>query len=520
MSSCGSGKSSKRGGSKAKGKSCKGDALHKKVHMKTSKEHLTVLRTALRDELGGDRNVLAGFGAFTKYDREGLALDVHFRTGSDITDQELEWAYELVSSNLSPLGHRFNPQDKMDDLCDPSSRYALVTERPTAAPAAATASKKGKGKKSSSSSSSSSVGRPVAFAHFRFTVEGETQEAMTGVPVLMVRDLHVAPEVQRKGVGKHLCQLLELAAKKHAMQGVMVLAPEGDAGDGARAFMSTKLRGYQCVDDQWAPTDDNLSAFAKSLLVKPTSSVGAATAAAVSPASPQATAAAAAAAGAAAKGRPAPASSPDSILCGFGVDEDSGSATPSPEPARAAATAATATPAAAPSDKAAAAPAAVQGGAESTEAVARLEAAFDKTTLSPNTPAPPGLFCAAVSPTAAAAAAPAAGGATAPSMSFADFGMAAAEEDVSDDDEEDEEDEEDGDSEWEEVDGEEEEASGDEEDEETDAAAAAGDEQADDILGQLVDLFKAENGRDPSEEEMAQWVQTLKEAAAEGGLNL
>jgi len=74
-------------------------------------------------------------------------------------------------------------------------------------------------------------------------------------------------------------------------------------------------------------------------------------------------------------------------------------------------------------------------------------------------------------------------------MSFADFGKAAAEE------EEEEEEE----SEWEEV--------SEEGDEDED-----GDGEADDILSPLVDLFKAQNGRNPSEEEMAQWVQTLKEA--------
>ena len=105
MSSCGSGKSSKGGGSKSKGKSSKGDALHKKVSIKTEKHHLTTLRTALRDELGGDRDVLSSFGAFTKYDREGLALDVHFRTGNTITDDELDWAEDLVHRNLKPLGH-------------------------------------------------------------------------------------------------------------------------------------------------------------------------------------------------------------------------------------------------------------------------------------------------------------------------------------------------------------------------------------------------------------------------------
>ena len=55
MSGIGSGKSSKGGGAKSRSKGGKGDALHKKVSIQTSKEHLTTLRLALRDELGHDR---------------------------------------------------------------------------------------------------------------------------------------------------------------------------------------------------------------------------------------------------------------------------------------------------------------------------------------------------------------------------------------------------------------------------------------------------------------------------------
>lgn len=252
MSSCGSGKSSKGGGSKSKGKSSKGDALHKKVSIKTEKHHLTTLRTALRDELGGDRDVLSSFGAFTKYDREGLALDVHFRTGNTITDDELDWAEDLVHRNLKPLGHGWSPQALMDEMCDPSSRFALVTER---APKSKKAPRTGK-----------SV--PVAFAHFRFSVEGDVRDAMEGVPVLLLRDLHVEPAAQRKGLGKHLCQLLELAARKNAMHGVMMLTPAGEPGTIARAFVASKLRGFECADETWAPSDPNLSTFAKSLLAK------------------------------------------------------------------------------------------------------------------------------------------------------------------------------------------------------------------------------------------------------------
>ena len=54
-------------------------------------------------------------------------------------------------------------------------------------------------------------------------------------------------------------------------------------------------------------------------------------------------------------------------------------------------------------------------------------------------------------------------------------------------------------------------------DDDADASGEAEDEEADDILAQLVELFKAENGREPTEEEVQQWMQTLKEAAGGRG---
>ena len=46
-----------------------------------------------------------------------------------------------------------------------------------------------------------------------------------------------------------------------------------------------------------------------------------------------------------------------------------------------------------------------------------------------------------------------------------------------------------------------------------DEAAEEEEEGEPDIFAQLVDLFKQQNGRDPTEEEMQQWRDTLKEAA-------
>jgi GNAT superfamily N-acetyltransferase len=431
MSACGSGKSSKGGGSKSKGKSAGGDVIVRTQALKTDTDHLATLRSALRDELGDDRDVLAGFAAFTKYDREGLALDVHFRTGSTITDEELDWAEELVHDNMAPLGHGWSPQALMDEFCEPSSRFALVTAR---APPGKKKSKK-----------AGAAPKPVAFAHFRFTLEGETRDEMAGAPVLLVRDLQVAPEAQRKGLGRHLCQLLELVARKHAMRGVMLLNPAGTPGATARAFVESKLRGFECVDERWAPSDPNLSAFGKSLGAPKAPPVAAAAKTAKAVKVPE----------------PAAESSPISVL----PAQDDERATEGPTPAAA------------------------------SESTAALETAFQKVAVAEEAPAPAPapLFAAFASAPVAAPEAP-------KTISFADFGSAAPDSDASSDESEE---------------GDVEDASEDE-----DAAGDAGEAEADDILGQLVEMFKAENGRDPTEEEVAQWVQTLKDASAEGGLVL
>lgn len=324
--------------------------------------------------------------------------------------------------NLHELGQGWSPQALMDDMCYPSSRFALVTER---APAC-------KSKKAPK------TGKPVAFAHFRFTVEGDTRDEMAGLPVLLLCDLQVEPDWQKNGLGKHLCQLLELAARKNAMHGLMMFVPAGEPGTIARAFVSSKLRGFTCVDEVWPMSDPNLSVFAKSLVKK------------LEPATP-----------ATPKTVPEAAPSPDSVLARPRLETKEVAKEVSTE--------------AADTEKA---------HANETEQDTTKEPLAE--TARPA--APSSLF--------AAFAAPGVSGieTVTRKMSFADFGTVAPDEDVSSS-----EDEEDVADEF-----------------EKEATEEATDEEANDILGQLVDLFKEKNGRDPTDEEVGQWVQTLKEAAEDG----
>ena len=86
--------------------------------------------------------------------------------------------------------------------------------------------------------------------------------------MLMLRDLHVEADYQRKGLGRHLCQLLELSARKNSMRAMMLLVPSGLAGVPGRAFVDQKLKGFTCADDEWAPQTSTLSAYGKSLVAQ------------------------------------------------------------------------------------------------------------------------------------------------------------------------------------------------------------------------------------------------------------
>ena len=167
MSACGSGKSSKGGGSKSRSKGGKGDALHKKVSLQTSKEHLTTLRQALRDELGHDRDVVparrvASTTGTTSHSISTSAPAAPSRTDlSGLTSSSARTSARWGTSGPRRYGRSLRSVQ----------RYALVTER-ILRPAAEEARIKTKGKKKTPAPP---LGKPVAFAHFRFTVQGETR---------------------------------------------------------------------------------------------------------------------------------------------------------------------------------------------------------------------------------------------------------------------------------------------------------------------------------------------------------
>jgi GNAT superfamily N-acetyltransferase len=177
------------------------------------------LRAALFNEDGSDRNPTLNLQPFMKYDRNGLNLNIEFYAGDALPVELSDYAHELCKSNMEEVydssGYGWDDMDKMDEFCDPASRFLVAKDEED---------------------------KPVAFVHFRFTLSGEIREEMAGDPTLLIFDLHVEPRVQRQGLGKHLMSILELISRQQKMTFLMAAVVNG--ADAASDFFNNKLKGF------------------------------------------------------------------------------------------------------------------------------------------------------------------------------------------------------------------------------------------------------------------------------------
>lgn len=138
-------------------------------------------------------DLLADFAAFAKFERNGLALDIDCFTSASLPPELLSEMFALLEGNMKQLylegGWGWRRSDKLDELTDPASRHLVVRTRDEPRTLA-------------------------AFAHFRFVEEGRAL-------ALYIYELQVSKEFERRGLGRHLTQLMELLARRHGMEWVM-----------------------------------------------------------------------------------------------------------------------------------------------------------------------------------------------------------------------------------------------------------------------------------------------------------
>ena len=195
------------GGAATKGSSSKGSSKdHVETITRTKKlatsgldSNVLILRNALFEESGADKDVMASIVPFFKvYKKNGMNVRLDFSV--KLTKKELTWAFDLCKHHMEQVyndsEYGWDDEDKMKELKEDGARFILARDETT--------------------------GKPVGFAHFRFTVQGEFLQQMAGATCLCVWDLHVDGALQRKGLGKHMLKVLELVASQQKMKFVSI----------------------------------------------------------------------------------------------------------------------------------------------------------------------------------------------------------------------------------------------------------------------------------------------------------
>ena len=224
------------GASKSKSKAHGSTLQTKTVAHEASADVLVRLRSVLRDaNTGTDRDLLASLTPFCLFQRNNLDVALKCHPGARLSK---DVGAHKIKALLNKVGYDC-AEDRVADMREPASRMIVVTDNKT--------------------------NDVVAAAHVRVSLQGELIGAMAGDPCLIVLELAVDPTYQRKGLGKHMMSALELSARKHGLDHLMLCASD-EVEAVARAFVNSKLKGF--VDDAtWAGDGEALMSKA---LVAPT----------------------------------------------------------------------------------------------------------------------------------------------------------------------------------------------------------------------------------------------------------
>lgn len=138
------------------------------------------------------KNILNEFLPFAKFDRNGVELELFFTSPElpSFTTDLSTWIFNLTKENMQKLydgtpGFEWKDSKKRAEMVDTDTRYLIARRKADQ--------------------------QPVAFVSFRFMLEGPFD-------VLYIWELQLTKEVQRKGLGKHMMTVCELAARKTGMQ--------------------------------------------------------------------------------------------------------------------------------------------------------------------------------------------------------------------------------------------------------------------------------------------------------------
>lgn len=237
--------SKKKVRSKKKGKENVEQKLLKKEEklkdLREEKERIAAIAAANKVS-----DVLAGMAPFATYRKDGIAVKLSSHTRVNVSDEHAEWAFGLLKSNMEKIyedgGWGWKDAQKRKELLHEDARYLIASDAKT--------------------------GKPVAFAHFRFVLEGKAE-------VLYLYELQLHEEYRSKGLGKHMTQVLEIVALRQKMKWIMLTVFKSNAKS-MRFFMGKmKYEVDETSPSQCSLYDESTYEILSKSLVRGTSSKGA-----------------------------------------------------------------------------------------------------------------------------------------------------------------------------------------------------------------------------------------------------
>jgi len=155
-------------------------------------------------------NPLAAFPVFHKFERNGLSVDFEAKRVSTLDEDTINWAFNLCQDNMKTLYEQsewgWKSREKMDEMTEEKAWYLIARDQDR---------------------------KPIAFCHFRFDMELDTE-------VLYCYEIQLISSVRKKGLGKFMMQILELMANKYEMKCVMLTVFKHNAT--ATEFFKNKLK--------------------------------------------------------------------------------------------------------------------------------------------------------------------------------------------------------------------------------------------------------------------------------------
>jgi GNAT superfamily N-acetyltransferase len=188
--------------------------IQKHMHMSDHQSAMITIRAALFDDRGKDKDMIKAckLEPMCKFNRNDLIADIKFHAGKDMTSELTEYAFDLTKINMEEVydasGYGWADFDKQEELCDQAARFLIATN---------------------------AEGEPIAFVHFRISLQGDLREELEGDAALIVYDIQVEAEHQRKGLGKHMMMLCELIARKSGL--AHILAPVVHGNESGEKFI-------------------------------------------------------------------------------------------------------------------------------------------------------------------------------------------------------------------------------------------------------------------------------------------